>query len=47
MTTATDQQPVAKAGNSSGLASTGASPLGFLGLGALLLAAFSAARRRS
>jgi LPXTG-motif cell wall-anchored protein len=43
---------VAKAGSNSGLASTGASPLGFLGLGALLLAAgfgafFVARRRRS
>jgi hypothetical protein len=43
---------VAKAGNRSGLASTGASPLGFLGLGSLLLAAgaaafFVARRRRS
>ncbi|MGI5504002.1 SdrD B-like domain-containing protein [Lentzea sp. CA-135723] len=49
---ATTDQAVAKAGNSSGLASTGASPLGFLGLGALLLAAgasafFVARRRRS
>ncbi|MET8758252.1 LPXTG cell wall anchor domain-containing protein [Lentzea sp. NPDC004782] len=43
---------VAKAGDKSGLASTGASPLGFLALGALLLAAglgafFVARRRRS
>ncbi|WP_439662272.1 SdrD B-like domain-containing protein [Lentzea sp. HUAS TT2] len=51
-TTTTTDQAVAKAGNKSGLASTGASPLGFLGLGALLLAAgvgafFVARRRRS
>ncbi|SDF57384.1 hypothetical protein SAMN05216553_102128 [Lentzea fradiae] len=50
--TSTTDQAVAKAGNGSGLASTGASPLGFLGLGALLLAAgvgalFVARRRRS
>ena len=50
--TTTTTPAVAKAGNSSGLASTGASPLGFLGLGALLLAAGTAAflvarRRRS
>jgi hypothetical protein len=43
---------IAQAGSRSGLASTGASPLGFLGLGALLLAAGTAAflvarRRRS
>lgn len=49
--TTTTTQAVAKAGNS-GLASTGASPLGFLALGALLLAAglgtfFVARRRRS
>lgn len=48
----TTTQAVAQAGNKSGLASTGASPLGFLGLGALLLAAglgvfFVARRRRS
>ncbi|MDX8144312.1 hypothetical protein SK854_19505 [Lentzea sp. BCCO 10_0061] len=48
----TTTQAVAKAGNKSGLASTGASPLGFLGLGSLLLAAglgafFMARRRRS
>ena len=51
-TTTTTDAAVAKAGNESGLASTGASPLGFLGLGALLLAAgtaafFVARRRRS
>lgn len=51
-TTTTTDQAVAKAGSKSGLASTGASPLGFLGLGALLLAAgvgafFVARRRRS
>jgi hypothetical protein len=51
-TTTTTDPAVAKAGNKSGLASTGASPLGFLGLGALLLAAgtaafFVARRRRS
>ncbi|WP_086661372.1 hypothetical protein [Lentzea kentuckyensis] len=50
--TTTTTPAVAKAGNNSGLASTGASPLGFLGLGALLLAAGAAAflvarRRRS
>jgi hypothetical protein len=50
--TTTTDPAVAKAGNNSGLASTGASPLGFLGLGALLLAAgtaafFVARRRRS
>lgn len=50
--TTTTDPAVAKAGNKSGLASTGASPLGFLGLGALLLAAgtaafFVARRRRS
>jgi hypothetical protein len=48
----TTTQAVAKAGNGSGLASTGASPLGFLGLGSFLLAAgaaafFVARRRRS
>jgi LPXTG-motif cell wall-anchored protein len=41
---------VAQAGTKAGLASTGASPLGFLALGALLLAAgtsaFFLARRR-
>ncbi|WP_329788532.1 hypothetical protein V1227_28940 [Lentzea sp. DG1S-22] len=51
-TTTTTAPVVAQAGNRSGLASTGASPLGFLGLGALLLAAgtgvfFAARRRRS
>ncbi|MGW6443882.1 LPXTG cell wall anchor domain-containing protein [Lentzea sp. NPDC055074] len=51
-TTTTTTQAVAQAGNKSGLASTGASPLGFLALGALLLAAgtsafFFARRRRS
>jgi uncharacterized membrane protein len=51
-TTTTTSPAVAKAGNKSGLASTGASPLGFLGLGSLLLAAglgafFVARRRRS
>ncbi|MEU0877628.1 LPXTG cell wall anchor domain-containing protein [Lentzea sp. NPDC005914] len=51
-TTPTTTPAVAKAGNKSGLASTGASPLGFLALGALLLAAgtgafFVARRRRS
>ncbi len=50
--TTTTTPAVAKAGNNSDLASTGASPLGFLGLGALLLAAgtgafFVARRRRS
>ncbi|MET9226738.1 hypothetical protein [Lentzea sp. NPDC003310] len=50
--TTTTTQAVAQAGSKSGLASTGASPLGFLGLGALLLAAgvsafFVARRRRS
>lgn len=50
--TTTTTQVVAKAGNKSGLASTGASPLGFLALGTLLLAAglgafFVARRRRS
>ncbi|MEV6719079.1 SdrD B-like domain-containing protein [Lentzea sp. NPDC051208] len=50
--TTTTTQAVAQAGNKSGLASTGASPLGFLALGALLLAAgtsavFVARRRRS
>ncbi|NKE55606.1 LPXTG cell wall anchor domain-containing protein [Lentzea sp. PSKA42] len=50
--TTTTTPAVAKAGNKSGLASTGASPLGFLALGALLLAAgtgafFVARRRRS
>ncbi|WP_330271939.1 hypothetical protein OG205_33635 [Lentzea sp. NBC_00516] len=50
--TTTTTPAVAKAGNKSGLASTGASPLGFLGLGSLLLAAglgafFMARRRRS
>jgi LPXTG-motif cell wall-anchored protein len=48
----TTTRAVAKAGDKSGLASTGASPLGFLALGALLLAAglgafFVARRRRS
>ncbi|MGW6443881.1 SdrD B-like domain-containing protein [Lentzea sp. NPDC055074] len=46
----TTTQVVAQAGSRSGLASTGASPLGFIGLGALLLAAgtsaFLIARRR-
>ncbi|KJK49270.1 hypothetical protein UK23_14385 [Lentzea aerocolonigenes] len=51
-TTTTTMPVVVQAGNRSGLASTGASPLGFLGLGALLLAAglsafFVARRRRS
>jgi LPXTG-motif cell wall-anchored protein len=51
-TTTTTTPAVAKAGDKSGLASTGASPLGFLALGALLLAAglgafFVARRRRS
>jgi hypothetical protein len=51
-TTTTTAPAVAKAGNKSGLASTGASVLGFLGLGAVLLAAgvsvfFVARRRRS
>ncbi|SMD08197.1 hypothetical protein [Lentzea albidocapillata] len=51
-TTTTTTPAVAGAGNSSGLASTGASPLGFLAIGALLLAAgtsavFVARRRRS
>jgi hypothetical protein len=50
--TTTTTPAVAQAGNKSGLASTGASPLGFIGLGALLLAAgtgafFVARRRRS
>ncbi len=50
-TTPTTTTPaVAKAGNRSGLASTGASPLGFIALGSLLLLAgagvFLAARRR-
>ncbi|MET9628692.1 hypothetical protein ABZX92_14640 [Lentzea sp. NPDC006480] len=50
--TTTTTPAVAKAGNKTGLALTGASPLGFLGLGALLLAAglsafFVARRRRS
>ncbi|NGY62003.1 hypothetical protein G7043_24030 [Lentzea sp. NEAU-D13] len=50
--TTTTTPAVTQAGNKSGLASTGASPLGFLGLGALLLAAgagafFVARRRRS
>ncbi|RDI29697.1 SdrD B-like domain-containing protein [Lentzea flaviverrucosa] len=50
--TTTTTAAVAQAGNRSGLASTGASPLGFIGLGALLLAAgtsafFVARRRRS
>ncbi|WP_329788533.1 SdrD B-like domain-containing protein [Lentzea sp. DG1S-22] len=49
-TTTTTAPAVAQEGNKSGLASTGASPLGFLGLGALLLAAgtgaFLVARRR-
>lgn len=50
--TTTTTQAVAKAGNKTGLASTGASPLGFLALGTLLLAAgtgafFMARRRRS
>ena len=48
--TTTTEPAIAKAGNGSGLASTGASPLGFIGLGALLLAAgasaFPIARRR-
>ncbi|RDI29698.1 LPXTG cell wall anchor domain-containing protein [Lentzea flaviverrucosa] len=51
-TSTTTTQAVAQAGNKSDLASTGASPLGFLALGALLLAAgtgafFVARRRRS
>ncbi|MDT7790546.1 MAG: hypothetical protein QOF58_8965 [Pseudonocardiales bacterium] len=51
-TTTTTTPAVAKVGNKTGLASTGASPLGFLALGALLLAAglsafFVARRRRS
>lgn len=51
-TSTTTTTAVAKAGNKSGLASTGASPLGFLALGSLLLAAglsafFVARRRRS
>ncbi|WP_394614907.1 hypothetical protein JNUCC0626_34435 [Lentzea sp. JNUCC 0626] len=51
-TTTTTAPAVAQAGNKSGLASTGASPLGFLGLGSLLVAAgvaafFVARRRRS
>ncbi|SDK53696.1 hypothetical protein SAMN04488074_10619 [Lentzea albidocapillata subsp. violacea] len=50
--TTTTTPAVAQAGNFAGLASTGASPLGFLGPGALLLAAgtsafFLARRRRS
>ncbi|MGI5504001.1 SdrD B-like domain-containing protein [Lentzea sp. CA-135723] len=49
-TTTTTEQAVAQAAAKSGLASTGASPLGFLALGTLLLtagaAAFVAARRR-
>ncbi|MEU3646536.1 hypothetical protein AB0E59_24370 [Lentzea sp. NPDC034063] len=50
--TTTTTPAVAKAGNNSGLASTGASPLGFLALGSVLLAAglgafFVARRRRS
>ncbi|MGW6935313.1 hypothetical protein ACWGE0_35000 [Lentzea sp. NPDC054927] len=50
--TTTTNPAVAQAGNKSGLASTGASVFGFLGLGALLLAAgvgafFVARRRRS
>ncbi|MCX2948329.1 hypothetical protein [Lentzea sp. NEAU-D7] len=50
--TTTTTQAVAQAGNKSGLASTGASPLGFLALGSVLLAAgasafFLARRRRS
>ena len=49
-TTTTTQPAVAKAGNNSGLASTGASPLGFIALGSLLLVAgagaFLLARRR-
>ncbi|NKE55605.1 LPXTG cell wall anchor domain-containing protein [Lentzea sp. PSKA42] len=50
--TTTITSAVAKAGNKAGLASTGASPLGFLALGAVLLAAgasafFVARRRRS
>ncbi|GHH36113.1 hypothetical protein [Lentzea cavernae] len=50
--TTTTTPAVAKAGNQSGLASTGASVFGFLGLGSLLLAAgaaafFMARRRRS
>ncbi|GGU19430.1 hypothetical protein [Lentzea flava] len=50
--TTTTTQAVAKAGNKTGLASTGASPLGFLALGAVLVAAgvsafFVARRRRS
>ncbi|GAB2826198.1 hypothetical protein GCM10027200_27130 [Lentzea nigeriaca] len=51
-TTTTTTQAVAKAGNKTGLASTGASPLGFLALGSVLVAAglsalFVARRRRS
>lgn len=51
-TTTTTTPAVAQEGSKSGLASTGASPLGFLALGALLLAAgvsafFVARRRRS
>ncbi|MEU5235017.1 hypothetical protein AB0G82_38180 [Streptomyces anulatus] len=51
-TTTTTAPAVAQAGTRSGLASTGASPLGFLALGVLLLAAgtsafFVARRRRS
>ncbi|MEV6240666.1 hypothetical protein [Lentzea sp. NPDC051838] len=50
--TTTTTPAVAKAGNKTGLASTGASPLGFLALGSVLLAAglsafFVARRRRS
>ncbi|MCR3746880.1 SdrD B-like domain-containing protein [Lentzea californiensis] len=50
--TTTTTPAVAQAGNKAGLASTGASPLGFLAIGALLLAAgtsafFLARRRRS
>lgn len=50
--TTTTQPAVAKAGNKSGLASTGASPLGAIALGSLLLVAgagafFVARRRRS
>ncbi|PWK90518.1 LPXTG-motif cell wall-anchored protein [Lentzea atacamensis] len=50
--TTTTTPAVAKAGNKTGLASTGASPLGFLALGGVLLAAglsvfFVARRRRS
>lgn len=51
-TSTTTTTAVAQAGNKSGLASTGASPLGFLALGSVLLAAglgafFVARRRRS